>query len=273
MWQQVAVILKRLNDSQMAERPAARAEAWGDFVGRYDMAKQVLSGKIGATATRKARAEAVAAGFLNNLDIITQNPFSTGRDSIASALVSPLLQKARAHMISTVTSLREVKDRKNAEVLYSQAQIIKRPGKEDKISLRDVKQWMKIAPEHKKLLNEIMAHNTELIAGGSVQMREVCNRLGRELGLWMKMWKNLIFEEPLLGFTETEGQYILRFVFARFFLDIVNTGSSLYKNLPSEEGVQKPEIETVMKEVVVFIAENMERAANNSRLPTQKELE
>ena len=132
---------------------------------------------------------------------------------------------------------------------------------------------MKIAPEHKKLLNEIMAHNTELIAGGSVQMREVCNRLGRELGLWMKMWKNLIFEEPLLGFTETEGQYILRFVFARFFLDIVNTGSSLYKNLPSEEGVQKPEIETVMKEVVVFIAENMERAANNSRLPTQKELE
>ena len=273
MWQQVAVILKRLNDSQMADRPAARAEAWGDFVGRYDMAKQVLSGKIGATATRKARAEAVAAGFLNNLDIITQNPFSTGRDSIASALVSPLLQKARAHMISTVTSLREVKDRKNAEVLYSQAQIIKRPGKEDKISLRDVKQWMKIAPEHKKLLNEIMAHNTELIAGGSVQMREVCNRLGRELGLWMKMWKNLIFEEPLLGFTETEGQYILRFVFARFFLDIVNTGSSLYKNLPSEEGVQKPEIETVMKEVVVFIAENMERAANNSRLPTQKELE
>lgn len=273
MWQEVGGILKRLYDSQLADRPAARAEAWGDFVVRYDMAKEALKGKIGATATRKARAEAVAAGFLNSLDIITQNPFSTGRDSIASALISPLLQKARAHMISTVTSLREVKDRKNAEVLYSGAQIIKRPGKEDKISLRDVKQWMKIAPEHKKLLNEIMAHNTELIAGGSVQMREVCNRLGRELGLWMKMWKKLIFEEPLLGFTETEGQYILRFVFVRFFLDIVNTSSSLYKNLPTEEGVEKPDIETVMKEVIVFIAQNMERAASNARLPTQKELE
>ena len=101
------------------------------------------------------------------------------------------------------------------------------------MSLKDVKPWMKIAPEHKVLLNEIMAQHTELINGGSLEMREVCNRLGREIGLWMRKWKTLIFEDPLLGFTETEGQYILRFIFVRLFLDITNTSSSLYRNLPT----------------------------------------
>ena len=273
LWQEVAIILKGLYDSKSASRPIARAEAWGNFATRYDQAKEVLRGRVAASATRKTRAQAVAAGFLNSLDIVTQNPFGTGCDSIASALVSPLLQKARAHMISSVTSLREVKDRGNAEVLYSHATVIKRPGKEDKISLKDVKPWMKIAPEHRSLLNDIMSQHTELINGGSVEMREVCNRLGREIGLWMKKWKTLIFEEPLLGFMEMEAQYILRFVFVRLFLDITNTSSSLYKNLPSDSGAQKPEIETVMKEVVVFIAENMERTASSTRLPSQKELE
>jgi hypothetical protein len=273
LWQEIAKILKGLYDSKTASRPIARAEAWGDFVARYDLAKEALRARVAASATRKTRAQAVAAGFLNSLDIVTQNPFGTGCDSIASALVSPLLQKARAHMISSVTSLREVKDRAGAEVLYSHATVIKRPGKEDKISLKDVKPWMKIAPEHKSLLNEIMTQHTELINGGSLEMREVCNRLGREIGLWMRKWKTLIFEEPLLGFTEMEGQYILRFVFVRLFLDITNTSSSLYKNLPTDATVQKPESETVMKEVVVFIAENMERTASTSRLPSQKELE
>ena len=273
MWQEVGIILKGLSDSKTASRPIARAEAWGNFVTRYDQAKEVLRGRVAASATRKTRARAVADGFLNNLDIITQNPFGTGYDSIASALVSPLLQKARAHMISSVTSLREIKDRKGTEVLYSHAAIIKRPGKEDKISLKDVKPWMKIAPEHKVLLNEIMAQHTELINGGSLEMREVCNRLGREIGLWMRKWKTLIFEDPLLGFMEMEGQYILRFIFVRLFLDITNASSSLYRNLPTDTEAQKPEPETIMKEVVVFIAENMERTASTSRLPSQKELE
>ena len=273
MWQEVGIILKGLSDSKTASRPIARAEAWGNFVTRYDLAKETLRGRVAASATRKTRAQAVATGFLNNLDIITQNPFGTGYDSIASALVSPLLQKARAHMISSVTSLREIKDRKGTEVLYSHAAIIKKPGKEDKISLKDVKPWMKIAPEHKVLLNEIMTQHTELINGGSLEMREVCNRLGREIGLWMRKWKTLIFEDPLLGFTEMEGQYILRFIFVRLFLDITNTSSSLYRNLPTDTEAQKPEPETIMKEVVVFIAENMERTASTSRLPSQKELE
>ena len=273
LWQEVGIILKGLYDSKTASRPIARAEAWGNFVTRYDQAKEVLRGRVAASATRKTRAQAVAAGFLNNLDIVTQNPFGTGLDSIASALVSPLLQKARAHMISSVTSLREVKDRSGTEVLYSHAAIVKRPGKEDKISLKDVKPWMKIAPEHRSLLNDIMTQHTELINGGSLEMREVCNRLGREIGLWMRKWKTLIFEDPLLGFTETEGQYILRFIFVRLFLDITNTTSSLYRNLPTDTEAQKPESETIMKEVVVFIAENMERTASTSRLPSQKELE
>jgi hypothetical protein len=56
-------------------------------------------------------------------------------------------------------------------------------------------------------------------------------------------------------------------------LDITNTSSSLYRNLPTDTEAQKPESETIMKEVVVFIAENMERTASTSRLPSQKELE
>ena len=118
-----------------------------------------------------------------------------------------------------------------------------------------------------------MAHHSELIGGGSIQMREVCKRVGQELGRWLQMWKRQIFEEPLLGFTETEGQYILLFVIIRLLLEITNPTSWIYKELPTEVGQQKPDAETVMKEVVVFIAENMEKTVSNTKLPSQKELE
>lgn len=257
MWTQVATIMRGLFDSKTADRPAARAQAWGDFVTRYDAEREDLRAKVASSATRKARGQAVAAGFLSHLDIITQNPFSTGIDAIMNAIISPMLQKAQAYMISTVTSLRNVKER----------------GKTDVIFARGIKQWMKISGEHTQLLNQIMAHHSELINGGSVEMREVCKRVGMEFGRWMRMWKTTIFEESLLGFTETEAQYVLRYVIVHLLRQITNTQSWYYKDLPKEEGKPKPDVETTAKDVIVFLAESMEQTAINLRLPTQKELE
>jgi hypothetical protein len=257
MWQEVGVILQGLYNAKTVGNPMARAVAWGDFVKRTDDAKEVLKQKVAGSAVRKTRATAVAASFVNNIEILTQHPFTSGFDSMMNTFVSPLMQKAQAHQISTITSLRPVKERGKADVIFA----------------RGIKQWMKISGEHTKLLNDIMAHHSELIGGGSIQMREVCKRVGRELGRWLQMWKRQIFEEPLLGFTETEGQYILLFVIIRLLLEITNPTSWLYKELPTEAGQQKPDAETVMKEVVVFIAENMEKTVATTKLPSQKELE
>ena len=257
MWTQVASVMRALFDSKTADRPPARAQAWGDFVTRYDAEREDLRAKVAGSATRKARGQAVAASFLSHLDILTQNPFSAGIDAIANAIISPMLQKAQAYMISTVTSLREVKERGKADVIFA----------------RGIKQWMKISGEHTQLLNQIMTRHTELISGGSVEMREVCKRAGMEFGRWMRMWKTQIFEEPLLGFTETEAQYVLRYVIVHLFRQIINTQSWYYKDLPKEEGKPKPDVETTAKEVIAFLAESMEKTAFNLRLPTQKELE
>lgn len=257
MWQEVGVILQGLYNAKTVANPMARAVAWGDFVKRTDDAKEVLKQKVAGSAVRKTRATAVAASFVNNIEILTQHPFTSGFDSMMNTFVSPLMQKAQAHQISTITSLRPVKERGKADVIFA----------------RGIKQWMKISGEHTKLLNDIMAHHSELIGGGSIQMREVCKRVGRELGRWLQMWKRQIFEEPLLGFSETEGQYILLFVIIRLLLEITNPTSWLYKELPTEAGQQKPDAETVMKEVVVFIAENMEKTVATTKLPSQKELE
>ena len=257
IWTQVASIMRALFDSKTADRPAARAQAWGDFVTRYDAEREDLRAKVAGSATRKARGQAVAASFLGTLDIITQNPFSSGIDAIMNSLVSPLLQKAQAHKISTVTSLRAVKERGKADVIFA----------------RGIKQWMKISGEHTQLLNQIMAHHSELIGGGTVEMREACKRVGLELGRWMKMWKTHIFEEPMLGFTETEAQYILRYVLVHLFRQISNPQSWYYKDLPKEEGQSRPDTETTIKEIIVFLAESMEKTATNLRIPSQKELE
>ena len=268
MWQEVAVILQGLYNAKTVDNPMARAVAWGDFVKRTDNAKEVLKQKVAGSASRKTRATAVAATFVNNIEILTQHPFTSGFDSMMNTFVSPLMQKAQAHQISTITSLRPIKERGKGDVIFAHG--IK---KGDEILARGIKQWMKISGEHTKLLNDIMAHHSELIGGGSIQMREVCKRVGRELGRWLQMWKRQIFEEPLLGFTETEGQYVLLFVIIRLLLEITNPTSWIYKELPTEVGQQKPDAETVMKEVVVFIAENMEKTVSNTKLPSQKELE
>ena len=268
MWQEVASILRGLYNAKTVENPMARAVAWGDFVKRTDDAKEVLKKKVAGSATRKTRASAVAASFVNNIEILTQHPFTSGFDSMMNTFVSPLMQKAQAHQISTITSLRPIKERGKGDVIFAHG--IK---KGDEIIARGIKQWMKISGEHTALLNQIMAHHSELIGGGSIQMREVCKRIGRELGRWLQMWKRQIFEEPLLGFTETEAQYVLLFVIIRLLLEITNPTSWIYKELPTEVGQQKPDAETVMKEVVVFIAENMEKTVSNTKLPSQKELE
>lgn len=257
MWQEVTTILRGLYNAKTVGNPMARAVAWGDFVKRTDTAKEALKQKVAGSATRKTRADAVAAGFINNLEILTQHPLTSGFDSMMNTFVSPLMQKAQAHQIATITSLRPVKERGKADVIFA----------------RGIKQWMKISGEHTTLLNQIMAHHSELIGGGSIQMREVCKRVGRELGRWLQMWKRQIFEEPLLGFTETEAQYVLLFVIIRLLLEITDPTTWLYKDLPTEAAQQKPDAETVMKEVVVFIAENMQKTVSNTKLPSQKELE
>ena len=259
VWGQILTIMKALNDSRQGGIEPVRDGAWANFITFYDQQKEELRRRIGTSTTRKARAEAVANAFMLSLDVLTQLPFSNGIDSIMNSIVTPLMQRSKNYKVTDILAdVREAKTRVTT--------------KTDTIQMADETKWIKISVEHTDILNKIMAEASELIKDVSVQAKEVAKRAGYELGQWMKKWKALLFEDLNLGFDEKYGGYILRFFLIQFLLDLSDPKSAFYKGLPSAEGAQIPETETLIRETIGFIAENLERGSQKTRMPNEKEI-
>lgn len=259
MWSSVSEILTGIGKGIDRSSDIERDTAWGPFVTVYDQARERLRTVIGTSATRKTRAEAVATQFMASFDVLTQFPLGNGTDTIINALISPLIQRASSYKVSSATSLREVKGRYNVDEIV------------DAISKT---QWMKLSTEHVSLLDEILREHTKIITDCSKQAKEVCKRVGLELGSWFQRWKELIFEEPSQGFTEKEAQYILRFTLIRTLLEVIDVTSDYYKNMPTngpEEG-PLPEKTSVMREMIEFLAECITRYASKARIPSENEI-
>lgn len=258
MWNQAGTIMTSLSKSGKGSVPIARDSAWGDFVVAYDARRQELKARISDTAERRTRAEAIANDFLASLDVITSGAFTTAPDNITNAVVSPLLQRTSNYKVDSITALRSVKVRKGADVFSSDGKTT----------------WMEFSSQHTEDLNAVMAEHTSMIRETTKQAKEVAKRIGLELGTWIQRWKELIFEDIGHGFTEKEGQYVLRNTLVRIFLEIVDTRSHFYKDLPVNEPTEKstPELTTVMKDTIFFIGECITRFSSKSQIPDEKKL-